>query len=72
MPVQACIGNLHGLRTLKVAYVNTPNELDTLDNMLGCLPALEVIGLQFCLAASNAPAQPLNEFPHSLLRCMPP
>ena len=71
MTAQAYVSHLHRLRTLQVAYINTPNELETLDIMLGCLPALEVIGLRFCVTASNAPMQPLDEFPRSLLRCMP-
>jgi hypothetical protein len=72
MTAQACISHLHQLHTLKVAYIKTPHGLETLDNMLGCLPTLEVIGLQFCAAAGNAFVQPLDEFPRSLLRRVPP
>ena len=69
---QACINHLHQLTSLHAAYINTPHELETLDGMLGCLPALEVIDLEFCLDAGNTVSQPLDEFPPSLLRCMPP
>ena len=68
---QACISHLHRLTSLQVADIKTPRELGTLDDMLGCLPALAVIGLDFCLDAGNT-SQPLDEFPHNLLRCMPP
>jgi hypothetical protein len=51
---QACIRHLHLLEDLQVAYINTPEELGPLDDMLGCLPALEAIGLHFCSKDSHA------------------
>jgi hypothetical protein len=69
---QACVSHLHRLTSLQVEYIKTPHELEKLNDMLGCLPALQAIGLEFCLDEGNTLSQPLDEFPRSLLRCMPP
>ena len=67
--VQACISHLRGLTNLQVADIETPFEMASLDNTLACLPALEVVSLEFHEASEpDLDPIPQNAFPCSLLR----
>jgi hypothetical protein len=71
---QACINHLQGLTRLEIYHIGIPFRPATLDTALACLPALEVVSLDFRkvsgAAVPTGPHAPtaLLAFPCGLLR----